>query len=134
VPLRSCLIVDDEPSIRGYVKAILEPEKYQAFEAENGVEALKMVEKLGEILDLVVSDVRMPGGDGISFVCAVRESFPKLPIVLISAYAEIEIQRHRSTAFEFVQKPFVPATLLKAIEDARKMMELRAKWESTRKN
>lgn len=130
---RSCLIVDDEPSIRAYVKAILEREQFQTLEAQNGVEALHMVEKLGEILDLIVSDIRMPDGDGITFACAVREIFPTLPIVFISGYAEVERQQHPSGAFEFVQKPFLPGTLLEAMENAKKMMALRAKWESRRK-
>ncbi len=120
---RICLIVDDEPSVRAYVKAILEREQFQTIEAEDGIRGLRWVEKLGDALDLIVSDVEMPGADGLTFVCSVRESFLALPIVLISVCAERE--EHPSTSFEFVQKPFRPAALLTAIENATKKMKLR---------
>ena len=126
---KTCLILDDESSVRAYVKAILERELFQTLEAEDGIQALRMVEKLGDLLDLIVSDIKMPGGDGVTFVCSVRESFPVLPIILISGYAELELQRHPSVSFEFVRKPFLPPTLLIAIEKATKMMKLRRKRE-----
>lgn len=122
---KTCLIVDDESSVRAYVKAILEREHFQTFEAQDVIQALRLVEKLGDLLDLVVSDIKMPGGDGVTFVCSVRESFPILPIILISGYAEPERQEHPSTSFEFLQKPFVPHALLRAVENATKMMKLR---------
>ena len=122
---KTCLIVDDESSVRAYVKAILEREHFQTFESQDGIQALRLVEKLGDLLDLVVSDIQMPGGDGVTFVCSVRESFPKLPIILISGYAEPERQEHPSTSFEFLQKPFFPPALLRAVENATKMMKLR---------
>ena len=127
VPSKTCLIVDDESSVRAYVKAILEPEQFQTLEAEDGIAALRIVEKLGDLLDLIVSDIKMPGGDGVTVVSSVRELFPALPIILVSGYAELEPQRHPTTCFEFVQKPFRPATLLGAIENATRMMKLRMK-------
>ena len=123
---KTCLIVDDESSVRAYVKAILEREQFQAIEAEDGIQALRLVEKLGEVLDLIVSDINMPNGDGVTFVCSVRESFPVLPIILISGYADHELQWHPSTSFEFVQKPFFPPALLRAVENATKNMKLRS--------
>jgi CheY-like chemotaxis protein len=63
-----CLIGDDESSIRSYVRAILEREQFQMMESENGVQALRLVEKLGGKLDVIVSDVQLPGGDGLTFI------------------------------------------------------------------
>jgi CheY-like chemotaxis protein len=125
VQSKTCLIVDDESSVRAYVKAILEREQFQTFEAQDGIQALRIVDKLGDLLDLIVSDIKMPRGDGVTFVCAVRESFPVLPIILISGYAELELQRHPSTSFELVHKPFLPPALLRAVENATNMMKLR---------
>jgi CheY-like chemotaxis protein len=86
-----------------------------------------LVENLGDALDLIVSDVQMPGGDGLTFACAVRELFPTLPIVLISGRGEPELQERLSAPFEFVRKPFLPHTLLTGIENAVNTMKLRKK-------
>lgn len=110
-----CLIVDDEPSIRAYVRAILEREQFQTMESENGVEALRLVEKVGGKLDVIVSDVQMPDGDGLTFIRSARELFPTLPIVMMSGFFEPDRQQIPGTLFKFVPKPFLPATLLKAI-------------------
>ena len=123
MPPRISLVVDDESSIRAYVKAILEREQFQIIEAEDGTQGLHWVEKLGDALDLIVSDIQMRGGDGLTFVCSVRESFPAVPIILVSGFAEPG--KYPSTSFEFVQKPFRTAALLTAIENATKKMELR---------
>ena len=90
---------------------------------------LRLVEKLGDVLDLIVSDIKMPNGDGLTFVCSVRELLPVLPIILMSAYAEPERQENPSTSFEFLQKPFFPPALLKAVENAKKNMKLRTQRE-----
>jgi two-component system cell cycle sensor histidine kinase/response regulator CckA len=127
LPSKSCLIVDDESSVRAYVKAVLEQEQFRTFEAEGGIQALRLVEKLGDALDLIVSDINMPNGDGVTFVCAVRESFPVLPIILISGYTDHEL--NSTISFEFVRKPFLPATLLTAIDNAMKNMRLRTRRE-----
>ena len=124
---RTCLIVDDESSVRAYVKSILERQHFQTFEAQDGIQGLRLVENLGDALDLIVGDVHMPGGDGLTFVCSARELFPALPIVLISGYAEPEEHRRLSTPFEFIQKPFLPDTLLTAIENATTKVKLRRK-------
>jgi DNA-binding NtrC family response regulator len=125
MPFKTCLIVDDEAPVRGYVKTVLETAHFQTFEAGDSIQAMRWVEKLGDALDLIVSDIEMPGGDGVTFVSSVRESFPALPIILISGYPDREPSKHPSTSFEFIQKPFPPETLLIAIEKAGKLMESR---------
>ena len=126
-----CLIVDDESSVRAYVKAILVRKQFQIIEAENGIQGLQLAQKLGDALDLIVSDIQMPNGDGFTFVCAVRESLPTLPIVLISGFADSEQTKHPNTSFEFVQKPFSPTTLLSAIDSATNAMKRRKKVTPT---
>lgn len=109
------------------MRTILERNQFQVIEAENGIQAADTVQKLGDAIDLIVSDIRMPGGDGITFACAVRESFPLLPIILVSGYAEPPWKRYPSTSFVFVPKPFLPATLLSAVTKAKEIMSLRKK-------
>jgi CheY-like chemotaxis protein len=117
---RTCLVVDDESSIRRLLKSILEGHGYQVLEALNGIQALHLAEKLGDAVDLIVSDVNMPAGDGLTFVCSVRQSYPEIPIVLISGNAPLDQLHNPRSIFEFVQKPFTSGALLGAIERAVK--------------
>jgi two-component system, cell cycle sensor histidine kinase and response regulator CckA len=105
------LVVDDEPSVRRYVSAILEREHFEILEAEDGARALQVVNQLGGGLDLIVSDIQMPNMDGVSFAQAVKDSFPEMPVILVSGYAEA------GSGFEFVEKPFSPGALLKAVRN-----------------
>jgi CheY-like chemotaxis protein len=103
------LVVDDEPSVRGYISTILRREDFRTLESEDGVHALQIVQELGGSLDFIVSDIQMPNGDGLSFAHAVKNLFPAVPVILVSGDAKPD------AGFEFVQKPFLPATLMKAV-------------------
>ena len=127
MPHETCLVVDDESSVRAFVRTILERNQFRVVEAENVGQAAQTVQNVGDAIDLIVSDIRMPGGDGITFASSVRESFPLLPIILVSGCAEPPWERYPSTSFVFVPKPFLPATLLSAITQAKEMMALRKK-------
>jgi two-component system cell cycle sensor histidine kinase/response regulator CckA len=103
------LVVDDEPSVRRYVSSILQREDFRTLEAQDGAHALQIVHELDGVVDLIVSDIQMPNGDGLSLAHAVGKAFPALPVILVSGNAKPDI------GFEFVQKPFLPATLMKAV-------------------
>jgi two-component system NtrC family sensor kinase len=116
-PDRICLIVDDEPSIRTYLRAILQREQIQSLEADSAAQALQIVQKLNGRLDLIVSDIKMPGEmDGIDLAHSVRQSFPAVPVILISGYADAEAVKQAAAMFEFIQKPFVPEAILVAVK------------------
>jgi CheY-like chemotaxis protein len=100
------IVVDDEPSVRRYVRKILEREHFQTLEAEDGSQALEMVRELDGGVDLIVSDVQMPNGDGLSLARAVKESFPDVPVILVSGNSKPDV------SFEFLKKPFLPSTLI----------------------
>ena len=110
------LVVDDEPSVRNFIRAVLRSDGFQTIEAENGVQALELMRKLGTGVDLLVSDIKMPKMDGITLACSVRAEFPAIPLILVSGHAEIEQVEHPDPDFEFVQKPFLPATLLSRVK------------------
>lgn len=117
-----CLIVDDEPCIRSYVRAILERDHIQSVEAENAVQAMRMLQRFTGRLDLVVSDIRMPGDmSGIDLAYAIRNLFPTVPIILISGYADDAGVTRAGADFEFIPKPFAPAAILSA---ARRALDL----------
>jgi two-component system cell cycle sensor histidine kinase/response regulator CckA len=113
-----CLVVDDEPAIRCYVRAIIETQSLQVLEADNAPQALRIVQKLGGRLHLIVSDIKMPGEmDGFDLAYSIRHSFPDVPLVLISGYDDDDCVK-RCAAFEFIQKPFTPEAVLKATRRA----------------
>jgi two-component system, cell cycle sensor histidine kinase and response regulator CckA len=108
---RISLIVDDEPAIRSYIRAILEGECFEAVEAGSSKRGLEILEDLGGQVELLVSDIHMPEGDGLSFARTAGEAFPELAIVLISGY----VGSNEVLPFEFLQKPFSPAALLRTV-------------------
>jgi CheY-like chemotaxis protein len=79
--------------------------------------ALRIVQKLGSGLDLIVSDIRMPGDmDGLDMAHSIRNSFPNIPVILISSYADDEAVKQAAAIFKLIQKPFVPETILKSVK------------------
>lgn len=77
------LVVDDDKNTRLLLKAVIQSENYQVFTAENGAEALQVMDR--EHIDLVVLDVMMPEMDGYEFTRTLRESDNNLPILMVSA-------------------------------------------------
>jgi DNA-binding NtrC family response regulator len=105
-----CLIVDDDPSI-SITRLLRHWEHFEALEADGGRRALDIMKTLGNAVDLIVTNVQMPGGDGVSFAHSVRESFAEVPIILVSGNA----QPPDALEFEFVEKPFAPDALLRVV-------------------
>lgn len=109
-----CLVVDDEPAVRRLVTTVLDRAGFKTIEAENGTRALELIRNLGGAVDLLVSDIQMPNMDGITLARSIRAEFPAIRLILISG--TFEPKDLRDTSFDFVPKPFRPATLLKAIQ------------------
>jgi len=107
------LVVDDDRSVRVYVKAVLKSEGFRTLEAEDGELGLKLVRKIGSDIDLVISDIKMPKLDGIQLANSVRAEFPKIPIILISGYVDVTLENQPGV--EFIAKPFLPSTLLNIV-------------------
>jgi CheY-like chemotaxis protein len=117
---RISLVVDDEPAVRKYIATILNGEHLQTVEAEDGTDGLRIVQERGDDVALIVSDIQMPNGDGVTFAHAVKAAFPALPIILVSGGAE------PSPEFGFIRKPFLPGTLLKAVRELVAADDLKA--------
>ena len=77
------MVVDDDKNTRMLLKAVLEAENYTVFTAENGEDALSVMD--ANHIDLVVLDIMMPKMDGYTFTKALRESNNNLPILMVSA-------------------------------------------------
>jgi two-component system cell cycle response regulator CpdR len=116
MPNKLSLVADDDPFVRTLIKSVLHAEGFHTMEAENGVQALELVRRFDGAVDLLVSDIEMPEMDGFTMACSVRTAFPMIPVILVSGQPVIDRAALLNAGFEFVQKPFQPATLLSAVE------------------
>ncbi|MEX2242400.1 MAG: sigma-54 dependent transcriptional regulator [Fimbriimonadaceae bacterium] len=114
------LVVDDETNIRRILQAALDKAGYHTLVAENGDVALTTLKS--EAVDCVLTDVTMPGIDGYELQRAVRGTWPKTPVVIMTAYGTIPqaVQAIRDGAFEYITKPFDLDTVKKVIKAAIK--------------
>lgn len=102
------LVVDDEQGLRDLVCRTLRAEGFSTLEAGHGAEALALIESAPTPVDLVVTDVVMPGMDGRELGRRLAQRWPDLPILYISAYDVNDIFRRGSPkdSAPFLQKPF----------------------------
>src|SRR6188472_370649 len=85
--LANCLVVDDEPGVRRSLARMLQAQGFQCFEAGTGLEALDLLERIGET-PLIVSDMRMPELDGIGFLEAVRRRYPDTSVIMLTGLSD----------------------------------------------
>jgi two-component system cell cycle sensor histidine kinase/response regulator CckA len=118
-PRQTVLVVDDEEGLRTLVCRTLRAEGYGTLEAAHGAEALEVMEKAAEPVDLVVTDVVMPGMDGRELGRRLTQRWPTLPILYISAYDVNDIFRRGSprSSAPFLQKPFPAEGLITTIQE-----------------
>ena len=123
--LPSILFVDDEPSILSALRRLLRPLPYRVLTAEGGVEALALLER--EPVDLVVSDMRMPGMDGATFLEQVCQRWPTVQRLLLTGYADMDATIaavNRGEIHRYVAKPWEDQDLLLALRDALSRRQL----------
>jgi len=102
------LVVDDEAIIRESLHDWLSDAGYQVFTAENGPQALEILEK--ERLGIVIADLVMPEMDGIELMKRAKAILPNLGVIIITAYGSIPtaIAAMREGAYDYIEKPFCP--------------------------
>ena len=102
------LIVDDEVIIRESLCHWLTEANYQVFVAANGPQGLEIIEK--ERLGTVISDLSMPGMDGIELMRRAKEIVPSIQVVIVTAYGSIPtaIAAMKEGAYDYIEKPFCP--------------------------
>lgn len=100
------LVVDDERSMRDFLKILLTKEGHQVTTAPNGESGLEYLQN--NSCDLVISDIRMPGMNGLELLEAIKVTSPDLPIIMITAFAcpNDAVQAMKHGAFDYISKPF----------------------------
>ena len=103
------LAVDDEPLIRTLVATVLQDNGYNVLTADCADQAMAVFRERPEDVDLLISDVRMPGMDGPTLAARLQTARPDLQVILMSGYCDCEQLSH---GFEFLSKPFTIADIL----------------------
>jgi two-component system, cell cycle sensor histidine kinase and response regulator CckA len=108
------LLVEDEPMVRGVAERALTRHGYTVITADNGEDALEIINR-GDPIDLLISDVVMPGMDGPTMVEEARKSRPELKILFMSGYAEEQLRNSIDVGnVSFLPKPFSVQELAEA--------------------
>jgi PAS domain S-box-containing protein len=118
------LVVEDDPQVRGVTVRALSSNGYDVVPAASGEEALELAARAGDRIDLVVTDVVMPGMTGREVVDQLRRRLPGLRALFVSGYTQDAIAQRGviDSGVEFLPKPFTPATLVarvRAMLDSR---------------
>jgi two-component system cell cycle sensor histidine kinase/response regulator CckA len=114
--IRPILVVDDEAPLRSVVVEMLQAHGYSALPAESGAAALALWEQRKDEIGLLLTDVMMPGMDGISLAKTIRRQAPKLPVILLSGRINEDSQWVADEAgLLLLQKPIRTDDLMRAV-------------------
>ncbi len=122
--MASILVIDDQRSIRNTLKDILEYEKHSVALAENGMQGIEMFKK--EQFDIVLTDIKMEGMDGIEVLTKIMEIRPDCPVIMISGHGNIDtaVETIKKGAYDFIEKPLDLNRLLITIKNATEKNDL----------
>ena len=114
------LIAEDNADLRDLLHEILEDAGYTTVSASDGQAALTRIDREDEVIDLVLTDVRMPKVTGDELLVAVREKRPETPVIVITAFGSVEraVEMVKAGAFQYLTKPFIAQDLLKIVAEA----------------
>jgi len=98
------LIIDDEENLRKLLARVIELEGYAVFQASSGKEGFKILHK--EHIHVVISDVKLPDGNGVDLTLKIKREFPGIEIIVLTAYGTIEdgVQAIKNGAFDYLTK------------------------------
>ena len=104
--MASILVVDDELSMREFLKILLEKEGYQVAVAPEATTALTLAEQ--QPFDLVISDIRMPGMSGLELLAQLKQKKSEIGVIMITAFASPDdaVTAMKNGAFDYITKPF----------------------------
>jgi len=114
------LIAEDDADMRDLLQDVLEEAGYETILAVDGRAALAHIERQHEFIDLVLTDVQMPGIKGDQIVAAVRENRAEAPVIVITAFGSVEqaVDMCKAGAYQYLTKPFQTADLLRTVDKA----------------
>lgn len=125
--MEKILLVDDEPGIRKVLGISLADDGYEVFTAEDGDEALKIF--LKEFPQIVLTDIKMPGMDGIELLRCIKEEYPETEVIMLTGHGDMDlaVKSLKHDATDFVTKPINDDVLEIALQRARERINMRRK-------
>ncbi len=128
------LIVDDEETARSFISAALSDGGYEPLEAGNLKQAHKVIDTGSA--DIILLDLNLPDGSGLSLLDRIALENPSPPVILITAYGEVDtaVEAMKKGAQDFLQKPLDLEQLIQAVERAREMVALRRELDLLRQS
>ena len=116
---KTVLVVDDHETTRTTIARILEAGGFVVRTASSGTEALEQLARESDDIDMVLSDVTMPGMNGIDLSYHIRERYPAIPIAIVSGdVSELERSIIGRSDVPFIKKPFHAESLYSAVKEA----------------
>jgi len=116
---KTVLVVDDHETTRQTIARILEAGGFAVRTASSGTEALEQLATKSDEIDMVLSDVTMPGMNGIDLSYHIRERYPSIPIAIVSGdVSELERSIIGRSDVPFIKKPFHAESLYSAVKEA----------------
>ena len=105
-PPAKILVADDEQNLRRVLVALLRRGGHEVVQAANGLEAIEQLGK-GDY-DVVITDLRMPGADGMEVLRTASKNYPHVPVIMITAYGSVgqAVEAIKAGAFDYIEKPF----------------------------
>ncbi|MCF8078568.1 MAG: response regulator [Desulfobacterales bacterium] len=129
------LVIDDEMDMLMMLRMLIEDNTdYSVETTNNPSEGLARLSE--ESFDLVITDLKMPGIDGMELFAEIRKSVPHLPVILITAYGSQEVadEAIREGISDFITKPFKKDRILFSIQRSLELSRLRKENEALKKN
>ncbi|WP_239500157.1 sigma-54-dependent transcriptional regulator [Desulfurobacterium thermolithotrophum] len=119
------LIIEDDDIQRALLKEILKESGFEVFTSSTAEKGLQIVAKISPAV--VVSDVRLPGMDGLTFLKKLKSEYPEIEVIIITAFSNVEdaVNAIKEGAFHYVTKPFDPEVLINLIDKACQLANLR---------
>lgn len=116
------LVVEDTADKRNLLVSMLRTAGLKVLEANNGEMAIELIEQSGNLIDIVITDYRMPKMDGVETTLAIRKKFPQLPILFVSAWDEPEMKAaaFNAGAAEYLVAPIDYQELVDAVTKVRR--------------
>ncbi|MBI5866063.1 MAG: sigma-54-dependent Fis family transcriptional regulator [Planctomycetes bacterium] len=127
------LVVDDEPLKRITLQIELSEQGYEVFEAADAVAGKRIIES--QPIDVVVSDVRMPGLSGLDLLAYVKLTRPDVEVILMTAYATVQtaVQAIKRGAYDYITKPFTTAELSEKLAQLFAIRQAKQNTDSVQK-
>ncbi|MGV1835851.1 sigma-54-dependent transcriptional regulator [Rhizobium rhizogenes] len=123
--LPGVLLIEDDAALRRSLAQWLSLNELSVIEAADGNEALKVLRS--DTIDVVISDVRMPGISGLELLAVIRKAWPELPVIILSGHGDVPmaVAAIQAGAFNFLTKPYVPEQLIGTLQNALEQARLR---------